>query len=636
MKTLVQFLEGHTSKFSENPYMWEKRDGKFQSTSYGELKELIHQFGAGLHKMGLKKGERMALLAEGRTLWVVAEMGMFYNGVIDVPLSIQLNELEDLRFRLKHSGSKMIVVSESQAGKIRSIKKDLPELEKIILLDSKEKYENDEIYIGDIMEEGKKFLSEKPGEFQKIYDSIQPNDVANICYTSGTTADPKGIMLTHRNYTSNTEQASGLIVIPEDWTMFLFLPWDHSFTHTAGIFLMMGLGGSMAALEMGKTGFETRKNIFKNIQEIKPHVMFSVPTIAKNFRGNIEGGVRAKGKVTWSLFKAGMAIAYRYNGIGSNKGKGFRIFLKPLYAFFDALVFSKVRNALGGNMQFFIGGGALLDIELQRFFHAIGVPMYQGYGLTEASPIISVNSPDKYKLGASGIIPEAIDIKILDGENNELGIGKKGEIVIKGENVMKGYWKNDAATAATLVDDWLYTGDMGYMDPDGFLYVLGRYKSLLIADDGEKYSPEGIEEAFTDQSKYIEQCLLYNNQKPYTIVLVYPNKEATERYLKSQGLAVDSKEGAEAVIDLINNEIREYRVKGKYGNLFPQRWIPSTMGIIDEGFTVENKLMNPTYKVVRPKVEEFYADLFDFLYTPESKNVKNQKNVKAMMKVLAG
>ncbi len=161
MKTLVQFLEGHATQFSENPYMWEKRNGKFQDTTYGELKELIHQFGAGLHKMGLKKGERMALLSEGRALWVVAEMGMFYNGVIDVPLSIQLNEPEDLRFRIKHSGSRMIVVSESQSENIRSIKKDLPAVEKITILDSKEKSENEEIFIGDMMEKEKKELLTK-------------------------------------------------------------------------------------------------------------------------------------------------------------------------------------------------------------------------------------------------------------------------------------------------------------------------------------------------------------------------------------------------------------------------------------------------------------------------------------------
>ena len=636
MKTLVEFLEANTSRYGDNPYMWEKKDGTFQPTSYKELRDMIHQFGAGLHTLGIKKGDRLALLAEGRTLWVVAEMGMFYNGAIDVPLSIQLNEPEDLTFRLKHSESRMIVVSESQARKIDPIKKNLPDLEKVILLDPREKYDRDEIYIGDIMEAGKEFLEKNADKFQQIYESVKPDDVANICYTSGTTADPKGIMLTHRNYTSNTEQALSLITIPQDWVMFLFLPWDHSFAHTAGLFTMMSVGASMAALEMGKTSFETRKNIFKNIQEIKPHLMFSVPTIAKNFRGNIESGVRGKGKLTWSLFSAGLSVAYRYNGIGTNRGKGFRILLKPIYALFDAVVFKKVRNALGGNMQFFIGGAALLDIELQKFFHALGVPMYQGYGLTEASPIISINTPAQHKMGASGKIPPAITLKICDADGNELPVGEKGEILIQGENVMKGYWKNETATAETLVDGWLHTGDMGYLDQEGYLYVLGRYKSLLIADDGEKYSPEGIEEAFTDQSQYIEQCLLHNNQNPYTIALVYPVKEAIERYLKSKGLSPSDDTGVEAAVELIDNEIREYRSNGKYGDMFPQRWVPTAIGILSEGFTIENKLMNPSYKVVRPKVSETYAGLFDYLYTPEGKNIKNRENTEAMKKLLQG
>lgn len=633
MKTLVQFLEKNASRFAENPYMWEKKDGKFQSTSYKDLREMIHQFGAGLHSMGLKKGERIALFAEGRTLWVVAEMGMFYNGVINVPLSPQLNEPEDIIFRLKHSGSKMVIVSKGQLPKVTPHRKELPDLEKIILLDPKDSYEKDEIFIGEIMEAGKKFLETGKEKFEELYNSIQPNDIANICYTSGTTADPKGIMLSHRNYTANTEQAISVMSIPEDWVMFLFLPWDHSFAHTAGLFTMMSFGASMAALEIGKTSFETKKNIFKNIQEIKPNLMFSVPTIAKNFRNNIESGVRSKGKLSWILFKAGLRIAYRYNGIGYNRGKGLRILLKPLHSFFNALIFSKVRNAMGGKMEFFIGGGALLDIELQRFFHAIGIPMHQGYGLSEASPIISINSPAQHKMGASGTVPASIDIKIIDGDGNELSLGEKGEIIIKGENVMVGYWKNEKATKETLVDGWLHTGDMGYMDKDDYLFVLGRYKSLLIADDGEKYSPEGIEEAFTDQSPYIDQCLLHNNQNPYTIALIHPNKEAIERHLKSKGLNHESEDGILEAIDLINNEIHEYRTEGKYGDMFPQRWMPTSIGILGEGFTLENKMMNPSYKIVRPKVQKFHKDLFEYLYTSKSKNIRNEVNIKNMKKL---
>jgi len=625
----VQFFEENVERYTNNPYMWEKKDGKYTPTTYGEMRTLVYQFAAGLHVLGVKHGDRLALLAEGRTQWVVAEMGMFYLGAIDVPLSTALNESTDIIFRLKHSETRMIVVSESQLHKIISIKDKLPNLEKIILLDPKESYEKDEVYMGDIMEDGAKFLEEEPETFKTIYRSIQPDDIANICYTSGTTADPKGIMLSQRNYTANTEQALTILTLPEHYIMFLFLPWDHSFAHTAGILSFMAVGASMAALEAGSL-----KNVFKNIQEIKPAVMFSVPTVAKHFRNNIEEGVRKKGKVSYSLFKAGLKVGYAYNGIGINRGEGWRILLKPVYALFNLILFKKVRLALGGNMQFFFGGGALLDIELQRFFYAIGIPMYQCYGLTETSPIISINSPKIHKLGSSGTIPENMKLRICDMDGNELPQGEKGEIVIKGENVMKGYWKNKEATAETIKGDWLFTGDMGYMDKDGFLYVLGRYKSLLIADDGEKYSPEGIEETFIDQSEYIEQCLLHNNQDPYTTCLIFPSADSLKRRLADKGIDPSSEDGVRAAIDIIDNEIRAYHVKGKYGNMFPQRWIPSTIGILSEGFTIENKLMNPTYKIIRPKVNEHYSDLFEFLYTPLAKEIANDRNMESMSRLL--
>ena len=636
MKSLVQFFEENVDRFKDNPYMWEKRDGEFRPTTYGEMREQVYHFAAGLMTLGVKKGDRITLLAEGRAWWVVAEMSMFYLSAIDVPISIQLNEPADLTFRIKHSESRMIIVSGSQARKIDALKKEFPLVEKYIHMDPKEKYEKDEVYMGDVMEDGKNILEKDFDSFKKVYESVSPDDVANICYTSGTTSDPKGIMLSQRNYTSNTEQALSILSVPEHYKMFLFLPWDHSFAHTCGLFTVMAVGASIAALEMGKNSIETTKNIGKNIKEVKPDLMFSVPTISKNFRNNIEAGVRAKGKFTWKLFQTGLNIAYRYNGIAWDKGKGLNALLKPIYSLFDAVVFKKVRDGLGGNMQYFFGGGALLDIELQRFFYAIGIPIYQGYGLTEASPIISANGENAYKMGSSGLIPENMEVKICNDEGIELPMGEKGEIVVRGENVMKGYWKNEEATADTIKDDWLFTGDMGYMDPDGFLYVLGRYKSLLIADDGEKYSPEGIEESFIDQSEYINQALLHNNQDPYTVALVHPLKDALKRYLKDKGLATDSDEGIEACLALLDNEVREYRKNGKYGDMFPQRWIPANMGILAEGFTIENKLMNPTYKVVRPKVEEHYKELFEFLYTPESKKVINPRNVEAMKQLLNG
>jgi long-chain acyl-CoA synthetase len=262
--------------------------------------------------------------------------------------------------------------------------------------------------------------------------------------------------------------------------------------------------------------------------------------------------------------------------------------------------------------------------------------MYQGYGLSEASPVISSNSSGKHKLGSSGVLVNNMDLKICDEEGNELPVGEKGEIVIRGGNVMYGYWKNEAATKDTIKDGWLYTGDMGYMSDDGFLYVLGRFKSLLIADDGEKFSPEGIEEAIAEQSKYIDQCMLYNNQKPYTVALIIPNQHALKLYLEERNFTADSYEGKRAVLTLIENEVNEYRTHGKYGSMFPQRWLPVSIGILEESFTEENGLMNTTLKIVRGKIMDKYQDLIEYLYSPDAKVIANERNIEEVDKMKLG
>lgn len=634
MKTLTEFFEGYAEKYASNPMMLQNLNGKYETSSYSEIRERIHQFAAGLLTMGIRKGDRASLISEGRNDWVVSELGLLYSGAINVPLSIKLQDSTDLKFRITHSGSRFVIVSGGQSRKIESIKKELPTVEKIIYLDPRDKYENNEMFFGDILEEGKKFLEDNPIKLEKTWRSIQPDDIANICYTSGTTADPKGIMLSHRNYTANVEQALTLMNIPEYYCSLLILPWDHSFAHTAGIYAIIASGASMAAIQAGKTPLETLKNIPKNIKEVKPHFLLSVPSLAKNFRKNIEKGIREKGKATEKLFNHALSVAYKYNGNGWDRGKGWRSALKPYAKLYDKILFSKIREGFGGNLDFFIGGGALLDIELQRFFYALGMPMYQGYGLSEAAPVISSNAAHKHKLGSSGFLVKNLEIKILDDDGNEMPTGEKGEIVVKGENVMLGYWNNEEASKDTLRAGWLHTGDLGYLDNDGFLYVLGRFKSLLISDDGEKYSPEGIEEAFTEQSRFIDQVMLYNNQKPYTIVLMYPNAEAIKRHLRENNVDPVSDLGKETALKVIESELLEYRINGKYGDMFPQRWLPAAIGILKEGFTEENRMMNSTMKMVRGEITDTYDDYIEFLYKPESKNVLHERNIKAISELM--
>ncbi len=218
----------------------------------------------------------------------------------------------------------------------------------------------------DIRQQGEKYLQENREKFEQRYQSIKESEPANICYTSGTTADPKGIVLTHRNYTANVEQALGLYKIPEHYVSLLILPWDHSFAHTAGIYTLMKNGASMASVELGKTLLETTRNIGKNIKEIKPHFLLSVPALSSNFRKNIKKGLKDKGDKVWNLFQRGLKIAYAYQGDGYRNGKwhGNRL-LAPLYKLFDKIIFSKVREGFGGRLEFFVGGGALLDIDYQ-------------------------------------------------------------------------------------------------------------------------------------------------------------------------------------------------------------------------------------------------------------------------------
>ncbi len=626
-RTLPHLLETSAEKYGNNILLWEKRGDSYQGTTYRETRELVYQFAAGLSSYGVQKGDRIALISEGRNDWVVAELGILYAGAINVPLSVKIEELSELKFRLTHSGCKMAVVSGSQSDKIMQIKKDLPDLQKIILLDPLDHYDSDEITIQNLLEKGKDYLENNREAFEQRWRSVEENDPANICYTSGTTADPKGIILTHRNYTANVEQASAMLPIPEWYCSLLILPWDHSFAHTAGIYTLMKNGASMASVQIGKTPMETLKNIPINIKEVRPTFLLSVPALAQNFRKNIEKGIRQKGPKVEKLFKKALATAIDYNADGWNRGKGLRMLKKPAYLLYDKILFSKIREGFGGRLEFFIGGGALLDIELQRFFYAIGIPMFQGYGLTEAAPVISANVPKKHKLGSSGYVVPDLEIKICNEKGEALPIGEKGEIVVKGENVMTGYWKNESATKAALRDGWLFTGDIGYLDKDRFLYVLGREKSLLISNDGEKYSPEGIEEAFVAHSDYIDQVMLYNNQSPYTVALLVPNREALLRWLKENNLSCRAESGQRAVLKLIEKEINEYREGGKYDGTFPSKWLPAAVAVLGEGFTEKNQFLNSTLKMVRGRIVEFYRTRLDYLYTPEAKDICNPQNM---------
>uniref|UniRef100_UPI0040570474 AMP-dependent synthetase/ligase n=1 Tax=Alistipes sp. TaxID=1872444 RepID=UPI0040570474 len=623
-KTLIDLFEGSVQKFGSKTFLLEKKTTKFEPTTYAETHAEVLKIGAGLVALGVQPKDCISILSEGRNAWIMSELGLLYAGAISVPLSIKLEEDYDLLFRLTHADVKMIFVSKQQLAKIRRIREKLPLLERVIIYDEVE-LQAGEMTLRELETLGEEYLKEHREAFLAIGRAIQNDDYATITYTSGTTADPKGVILTHRNYTANVEQSLTRMQIPSDWRTLIILPLDHCFAHVVGFYIMIECGASVATTQVGRTPMETLKNIPLNIREVKPHFLLSVPALAKNFRKSIESSIHQKGKFTERLFKLALKTAYAYNLDGFSKGKGWRFLLKPFVALFDKILFEKVRMAFGGDLQFFVGGGALLDSELQCFFYAIGIPMFQGYGLSEATPVISTNANRKgeHRFGSSGMLVQPLQIRILDDEGRELPVGEKGEIVIKGENVMAGYWKNPTSTADTIREGWLHTGDMGYMTKDNFLYVLGRFKSLLISADGEKYSPEGMEEAIVT-APLVAQIDIYNNQCPYTTAIVVPNKEAVKALCPDPS----NEEQLRAAAKAIQASIDEFRISK--GGEFPDRWLPSAIAIVEEPFTEQNGLVNSTMKVVRSKVEERYRARLDALYTPEGKRADSAENLEAL------
>lgn len=619
MESIISFFKKKVKQFPNNTLLWEKDTQIFKPTTYLESFKLVQHLALGLKEYGITQNDRVALLSEGRNLWLISELAVLSNQAITVPLSIKLEPDNDLIFRLKHSESSFILISEKQLKKIRIVKKDLPLLRKIIVFTPSTPLEENELNIQEIINLGEKILNNDGHAYEKLTQQISPDDTATITYTSGTTAQPKGIMLSQRNYTANVEQAFSYIHIPPEYRTLVVLPWDHAFAHTAALYSFMDTGASIASVQVGKTQLETLKNFTNNIREIQPHVLMSVPAMAKNFKKNIEKGIEQKGKTINGLFKFALKLSYWYNGTGNNKGSGIKWIAKPLLSLFNKIIFSKIKTGFGGNLTFFIGGGALLDFDLQQFFYAIGIPMYQGYGLSEASPIISANTPMYHKLGSSGKVVNNLQIKICDTDGILVKTGNLGEIVIKGENVMKGYWKNPEATQETIKDGWLYTGDLGYLDKENYLYIKGRFKSLLIGSDGKKYSPEGIEETIIDHCGLIDQVMLYNNQNAYTTAILVPNIEKIK--------TLSANHNYSEIISKIEDELNMFKSGGKLSDLFPQRWLPSTFAIASEAFSEQNKLINSTMKMVRDKVVIFFHKEIELCYSPKGKKVDNPENI---------
>jgi long-chain acyl-CoA synthetase len=640
-RTVLQMLRTSAEKYPKTAYTNQKGDSGWVGLTYPEVLHESRFLAVGLYLAGIEKGDKIAILAEGRNRWITGEYGILFAGGTTVPLSIKLLP-DEVLFRLNHSESKAIIVSRNTFEKVASIWNQLEFTKKIIFLDDDirsiekdcEKFginiSKDLLRYSDLLQTGKFEFENNEMYLDKVESQIEEDDVVTISYTSGTTGDPKGIMLTQLNYFSNCTDAMGYFNVTEGDRLYIILPLDHSFAHTVGIYAALLRGLSLYFVDARGGGVQTIKNIPINLVESNPHFILTVPAISGNFMTKIKDGVAAKGKFVNAIFTAGLNAGIRMNRDGYHKAGFFvKLFNYLPHKLADVLVFKKVRKIFGESIRFCVGGGALLDIRQQVFFYSIGVPVFQGYGLSEATPIISANTREMHKLGTSGKVIPNLDCRILKHDGTEAAQGEKGEIIIKGDNVMKGYYKNPDSTAKTVKDGWLYTGDLGYFDKDGFLVVVGRGKALLIAADGEKYSPEGIEEAIQNSSELISQAMVYNDMRKYTTALVTLDAPKVARYVEKHKVA-----DSEVLLKAIKLDFYKFKDTAEYRNQFPEKWIPSTFQIVPEAFTEQNLMVNSSMKMVRHKIQEAYHDKIEVMYTPEGSNAVNDINRQTIKKYL--
>lgn len=638
MKTVIELLHEGAKKYGESPYLGEKSGSVYETVSFAGADRQSLAFAASLVLRGFNKDDRISILSEGRTAWVLGEFGLLRAGCISVPLSTKLSP-DELVFRLDHSESRAIFISENNFPKLAEIlgKVKVPpvvvclsgktdsmtqQLEKTSLIAGQNFF-----YYEDLVAEGQRALDTpaNPAVFggkplsrvmEEREEEIKTDDTVTICYTSGTTGNPKGIMLTHRNYLHNAENAARVVEVQRGWKSLIMLPLDHSFAHTVGIYIFLLKGLTMYFVDARGGPLAALRNLPKNLTEVNPDFLLTVPALSGNFMKKMIQGVAEKGAFINSIFERGVRAGIARAGNGFNKPPlGVRIASFFPWALANALIFPKLRTVFGSDIKFCVGGGALLEIKQQEFFNAIGVPVYQGYGLTENAPIICANSERRHKFGTSGVIIPNLDVQIMKDDTTECGIGQIGQIVTRGGSVMKGYFKNPDATEETLRDGWLWSGDLGYIDEDGFLVVTGREKALLIAADGEKYSPETIEEAIINTSRYINQVMAYNNQCKFTSAVITVNTGALKEAVTTAGLASggDEAKRIDAVLAMIRDDLLAFTAHKDYRTL-PTQWRPASFALIAQPFDESNGLINSTLKLVRHKVCEVYKDRIDELY----------------------
>ena len=593
--TITEMFERLTVKYdrSARPALMHKVDNEYRGISYVDLRRDVELVALGLASLGLKSHDTVAIVSENRPEWVVADLAAASLGAVDVPVYPTLTP-KQLEFIFNDAGVEMAVVSNTfQLNKVLKIKHSVRTLKHILLM-SERGLIDDRSVVGwsRLRELGRRYGKDHPHLFTSSLRRVRPDDLLTIIYTSGTTGNPKGVMLTHRNLVSNIQAITELLPISDADTLLSFLPLCHSFERMGGYYTALACGATIAFAESIET-------VRDNLLEIRPTLMTTVPRLFERIYARILRQVEAGPATQRKIFHWAVRVGKRY-ARGRRRGS-VDASLRLQHALASRLVFSRLQKRTGGRIRFFASGGAALSRDLGEFFEAIGITILEGYGLTETSPVLTVNRLDDYKFGTV--------VKPIPGV--EIKIAEDGEILAKGPNIMKGYFNNQAATAEVIDrEGWFHTGDIGMFDPEGHLVITDRKKHLFISSGGKNIAPQPIESLFL-QSKYIDQFVLIGDGRMYCTALVVPEFDMVKEFAQRRGLPLTDGKGFaehEEIRKLFTQEID--RIQKDLPNFERVR----RFELLSEPLTVENGEITPTLKVKRKIVEQKYSHLIDKMY----------------------
>jgi len=588
IQTLSDLFYRSVDGFRKPEHLRFKREGAWRTTSSEEFRAAVDEVALGLVALGIGKGDHIAILSENRPEWAFADFGALVLGAATVPIYPSLTAAQ-VRYVLLDSGAKAIFVSTAaQAAKLAEVKRELPALGHVIGFDPSA----GGLPLDELRSRGKAALASDAEAARKRAARVDASDLATLIYTSGTTGDPKGVMLTHSNLVTNALGAAHAFPqIAPDWTALSFLPLSHVFERT-GHNLMIHAGATIAYAE-------SVEKVPENMLELRPHIMLSVPRLYEKMYARINEKVARDPRLRQAIFRWALAVGCAgFELRVARREPGFWLRLKLALA--DRLVFSKVRARTGGRLRLFISGGAPLAREIAEFFGAVGILICEGYGLTETSPVITCNRPDRLKPGTVGLPLDGVELKIA----------KDGEILSRGPHIMRGYLgKPDATREAIDRDGFFRTGDLGHVDADGFLVITDRKKDIIVTSGGKNIAPQPIENKLKT-NRFFTEVVMVGNRRNFTAALVVPNYDVLATWANERGLG-----GSREELVKRKEVVAHYMelVRAMTGDLAQFEKIKK-IALLPEELSQAAGELTPTLKVKRRVVEERYKGLIDEMY----------------------